>query len=138
MPPSTTINGETYLKILQEKLLSFIDIRQCKFLLHDGAPCHRHRAVRNCMEDMGVQVIGPWPGNSPDLNPIENCWAILKRKVAEKKPISIAALKETITQVWAQEITPNYCRSLFFPRLGEENKQNNEYLSFCLLINIIM
>ena len=29
---------------------------------------------------------GEWPGNSPNLNPIENLWAIMKNRVAEMRP----------------------------------------------------
>ena len=33
-----TINAETYLGILQEKLLMWIDLNQCDFLMQDCAP----------------------------------------------------------------------------------------------------
>ena len=40
-------------------------------LLHDGAPSHKSRIITELLEEKGVQVVD-WPGNSPDLNPIEN------------------------------------------------------------------
>ena len=39
LPPGKTINAETYLGILQEKLFVWIDLHQCDFLMHVGAPC---------------------------------------------------------------------------------------------------
>ncbi len=53
-----------------------------------------------------------WPGNSPDLNPVENLWTVLKDKVAEKQPTSIDNLKSAIAEVWAKEITQEYCQNL--------------------------
>jgi hypothetical protein len=32
-----------------------------------------------------------WLGNSPDLNPIENLWSILKAKLKKKPPVDLAA-----------------------------------------------
>ena len=50
--------------------------------------------------------------NSPDLNVIENCWHMLKRKVASYNPSSTKELKEKILKVWSQEITQDYCKKL--------------------------
>jgi transposase len=33
-----------------------------------------------------------WPGNSPDLNPIENLWLIMKGKLKKKDNISLLPL----------------------------------------------
>ena len=41
------------------------------------------------------------PPHSPDLNPIENLWADLKRRVESRRPRSIQELKEIVTEEWA-------------------------------------
>ena len=41
-----------------------------------------------------------WPACSPDLNPIENLWGILKRKVAKRNPESFENLKQIVISEW--------------------------------------
>ena len=112
MPKNTTINSHTYLQILQNKLPTFLPITNSCYFQHDGAPCHRGRNVIKWLNDEHIQTIGPWPGNSPDLNIIENCWCILKRKVSTLNCSSLTSLKAAITQIWCSEITEEYCEKL--------------------------
>jgi len=90
MPEGTTINAAVYLGILKEKLPRFLTIHDCDTFQHDGAPCLQAKVVKNWLAQNHVQLLAPWPGNSSDLKPIENCWMMLKRKVAEKNPSSVA------------------------------------------------
>ena len=53
--------------------------------MHYGAPCHWSRVVKKFLEEKNIRQLD-WPGNSPDLNPIENLWMLLKNKVSEKQP----------------------------------------------------
>ena len=45
-------------------------------------------------------VLPNWPANSPDMNPIENLWAIMKDHVEELEPANISDLKQILIQVW--------------------------------------
>ena len=79
--------------------------------MHDGAPCHRSKIVKKFLKNKKI-LVQDWPGNSPDLNPIENLWNILKNKVADRHPSSVKDLEETIKNVWVHELSSEFCRKL--------------------------
>ncbi|MGH0115999.1 UNVERIFIED_CONTAM: hypothetical protein FKN15_060463 [Acipenser sinensis] len=49
------------------------------------------------MEDHQIKTLS-WPAQSPDLNPIENLWNVIKRKMDGHKPSNKAELLEFLRQ----------------------------------------
>ncbi|KAK3574504.1 hypothetical protein QTP86_008568 [Hemibagrus guttatus] len=68
------------------------------------------KAPKVGLNDHGVGVLD-WPANSPDLNPIENFWGIVKRKMRNKRPKNADELKATVKETWAS-IPPQQCHKL--------------------------
>lgn len=68
----------------------------------DNAAVHTSRSTVQWFQDNQVQVL-QWPARSPDLNPIENLWGILSRRVYAngKQYQSIIELKRAIRREWA-------------------------------------
>ena len=50
-------------------------------LLMHKAPAHTTARTTRWLQQHGVRVAERWSGNSPDLNPIENMWAWMNRKM---------------------------------------------------------
>jgi transposase len=108
-----TVNAEKYVtEILACKLLQSAndvfgqetsDRRQFVFQ-QDSAPCHSAKRSMQWLKDEGVEVLD-WPGNSPDLNPIENLWSRLKRLVSARKPSNRTELITAIINAWFRVIT---------------------------------
>ena len=53
--------------------------------MHDNAPVHTALIVQEVLSELGIEVM-IWPPYSPDLNPIENIWALMKTVIYERYP----------------------------------------------------
>jgi DDE superfamily endonuclease len=71
-------------------------------LLQDNASSHTaHRAVA-ALRESGMQEVPSFPPCSPDLNPIEGVWNLLKRRIYQRqpRPTKYAELIEAIREEW--------------------------------------
>ncbi len=67
----------------------------------DNAAIHTSKHTKAWFESNNVRVL-PWPARSPDLNPIENVWGIMVRRIYQDGRCynSVSELKSAITKTW--------------------------------------
>ena len=80
--------------------------------MEDGAPAHRAKSTQEWHQKNGVRLFQGWPGNSPDLNIIENLWSQMKHLQRTEQATSKQGLKKIARRVW-NAITPEYLEKLY-------------------------
>ena len=91
-------------------MLNFYHIYGSEVFMHDSAPCHKAKKITRYLEQKQINAL-EWPGNSPILNPIENCWHKVKEKMSEKKTPNLEILQEELKKVWCQEMSTEYLKN---------------------------
>ena len=76
----------------------------------DNDPKHTSNAVAKWLKDNKVKIL-EWPSQSPYLNPVDNLWAELKKRVCARRPTNLTQLHQLCQEEWAK-IHPNYCGRL--------------------------
>ena len=93
IPPSEVqekgkgMNGEKYVRLVLNGPLkrAVKELKRARWrdilVVEDGAPCHSCKLARGVRTNLGINSL-VHPPSSPDLNPIENVWSLLKTKVS--------------------------------------------------------
>ena len=101
LPKGETMNMDKYLQVLKNQAAPAMEKAGTTKFLQDGAPCHKAKRVKAWLKNQGWKLID-WPGNSPDLNPIENLWSCMKLELKNIHSPNLDRLKQEIRRVWCQ------------------------------------
>jgi hypothetical protein len=114
---SEMMTAVKYVEILDATLMPAVSecmagMRWC--YLQDNDPKHRARLTQEWLEAHASEFFaaGDFPPRSPDLNPMENAWAMVGEHVARAQPQNLEGLKRCIRAAWQAVMTDDYCRTL--------------------------
>ena len=114
---NSNIDGYEYRRILRSsdmiKELNTLHGEGQWIFQQDGAPPHKCRMTQKFLLKH-MNVVDNWPANSPDLNPIEHLWSILKRRIHKDSPQTMEEFKKKVLEEWEnipQNIIDNLVRS---------------------------
>jgi hypothetical protein len=101
-----TVTSETYIRHLIQgshliEGMNEIFTEKHWALMQDGALAHTCAETLRILRPQ-INILEDWPSGSPDLNSIENLWAIMKRRVALLNPQTINDLTQIIRSVWEE------------------------------------
>ncbi|CAK1601121.1 unnamed protein product [Parnassius mnemosyne] len=113
-----TMTADRYIRdILEEYVVPFAPFIGDDFILmQDNARAHSAQSAQAYLSHVGIPVM-QWPANSPDMNPIEHVWDLLKRRVKSRMPPpnNLNELGNALLEEWErlpQEIIDNIICSM--------------------------
>jgi hypothetical protein len=108
------MNSTRYVDVLQNDLIPQthiwfgVDAEEHFIFQQDNAPCHSSSDTRTFLAENNIRVL-EWPPYSPDMNPIENLWSILKAKIHRRSYSNKTELIAEIRQLWFNDVQIGNC-----------------------------
>lgn len=118
-PYDGAVNAEKFIHFIENQLvhkLSSDDV-----LIMDNGPVHKSKAVRERLAELSIRVLF-MPPYSPELNPIEETWSVIKNKLRREKARTLPDYVDSLLQA-LKCITPEKCAAFF--------KHSSSFSSLC-------
>ncbi|RYY67865.1 hypothetical protein EON63_25385 [archaeon] len=103
-----TFTSNKYIKLLPKEMEPLV--RDLEGIYHeeiyfqqDDAPVHSSHATQDWLDKRGITILD-WPAISPDLDPIENVFGILARRLyaGNRQFSTVAELRVAILEAWGE------------------------------------
>lgn len=110
------LNAQRYQDlIIRPCVIPHVQANRGMMFMQDNAPCHTARTTRGMLQRNNIRVLD-WPPCSPDLNPIENLWDEVDRRI-RRLPAqqNLVQLQRDILNEWnnaPQRFLHNYINSM--------------------------
>ncbi len=91
-----------YLKLIQDHVEPELEASEVPLIfMQDNCSIHKAKTVMDHLAQKEIQTLD-WPPQSPDLNPIENVWAIIKQKLYQnnRPPATKDELIRQVFEIW--------------------------------------
>ncbi len=102
------LNATAYLSIVADHVQPFMTTvfpSSDGYFWQDNAPCHKAQIISDwLLEHDSEFTLLKWSPQSPDLNPMEHLWDVMKReiRIMNAQPTNLQQLRNAIMSIWTK------------------------------------